>query len=96
MIGDGGQDQEAEAGLQRHHGDCEEVQLQIILRAQGVIVLHANTNSLNISILPQSRDLVWCPVFKSVSTNWMHHLLYLAGRNEFEVEQIIEEHPRSA
>ena len=44
--------------------------------------------------LCQSRSLVWCPVFKSVSTNWMHNLLYLAGKNEFEVEQIMEEHPR--
>ena len=24
----------------------------------------------------------------------MHNLLYLAGKNEFEVEQIMEEHPR--
>ena len=42
----------------------------------------------------QSRSLVWCPVFKAASTNWMHNLLYLAGKNEFEVEQIMEEHPR--
>ena len=60
-----------------------------------VRLLHTNLTSLIVSTLPQSRDLVWCPVFKSVSTNWMHHLLYLAGKNEFEVEQIMEEHPRS-
>ena len=24
----------------------------------------------------------------------MHNLLYLAGKNEFEVEQIMEEHPK--
>jgi len=42
----------------------------------------------------QKKSLVWCPIFKSVSTNWMHNLLYLAGKNEFEVEQIMEEHPK--
>ena len=50
MIGDGGQDKEAEAGLQRHHGDCEEVQLPIILRAPGEIVTHKH--SLIVSIYP--------------------------------------------
>ena len=42
----------------------------------------------------QDRSLVWCPVFKAASTNWMHHLLQLAGRNQFEIQQILEEHPK--
>ena len=40
------------------------------------------------------RRLVWCPVYKAASTNWMHNLLQLAGKNKFEIQQIFEEHPR--
>ena len=42
----------------------------------------------------QDRSLVWCPVFKAASTNWMHNLLQLTGRNQFEIQQIMEEHPK--
>lgn len=28
----------------------------------------------------QERRLVWCPVYKAASTNWMYNLLFLAGR----------------
>lgn len=41
-----------------------------------------------------SRWLVWCPVFKAASTNWMHNLLHLAGRSEEEINRIVQEHPR--
>jgi len=52
------------------------------------------TVSLNYQALYtlQNRSLVWCPVFKAASTNWMHNLLLLSGRED--VDQIIAKHPR--
>jgi len=41
----------------------------------------------------ESRSLVWCPVYKAASTNWMHNLLHLAGKKEEEIEKIIKDHP---
>eukprot|EP00092_Neocalanus_flemingeri_P016665 GFUD01018028.1.p1 GENE.GFUD01018028.1~~GFUD01018028.1.p1 ORF type:complete len:470 (+),score=128.33 GFUD01018028.1:311-1720(+) len=41
----------------------------------------------------KSKSLVWCPVYKAASTNWMHNLLHLAGKTEDEVKKIIKDHP---
>jgi len=41
----------------------------------------------------ESRSLVWCPVYKAASTNWMHNLLHLAGKKEEEIERIKRKHP---
>jgi len=38
-------------------------------------------------------SLVWCPVYKAASTNWMHNLLHLAGKKEEEIKKIIKDHP---
>ena len=35
----------------------------------------------NLYLLP-SRKLIWCPVFKAASTNWMYNLLPLAGLDQ--------------
>ena len=35
-----------------------------------------------------NKKLVWCPVYKAASTNWMHHLLYLSGLKEKDVEEL--------
>lgn len=34
------------------------------------------------------RQLVWCPVFKAASTNWMYNLLPLAGLQEQDIDSI--------
>lgn len=34
------------------------------------------------------RKLVWCPVFKAASTNWMYNLLPLAGLGEDDIENL--------
>ena len=41
----------------------------------------------------QEVKLVWCPVYKAASTNWMYNLLYLAGRSRDEVEATKARHP---
>jgi len=41
----------------------------------------------------ESFSLVWCPVYKAASTNWMHNLLHLAGKKNDEIEKIIKNHP---
>jgi len=41
----------------------------------------------------KERSLVWCPVYKAASTNWMYNLLYLAGRSDTEVEETKARHP---
>ena len=41
----------------------------------------------------ESQSLVWCPVYKAASTNWMHNLLHLAGKTEEEMNAILAEHP---
>jgi hypothetical protein len=33
----------------------------------------------------QKPELVWCPVYKAASTNWMHNLLYLTGLTDHQV-----------
>jgi len=38
-------------------------------------------------------SLVWCPVYKAASTNWMHNLLHLAGKKEEEIKRILTDHP---
>ena len=35
-----------------------------------------------------NKRLVWCPVFKAASTNWMIHLLYLSGLNEKDIDEL--------
>eukprot|EP00092_Neocalanus_flemingeri_P032094 GFUD01034882.1.p1 GENE.GFUD01034882.1~~GFUD01034882.1.p1 ORF type:complete len:436 (-),score=99.92 GFUD01034882.1:116-1423(-) len=40
------------------------------------------------------KSLVWCPVFKAASTNWMHNILHLAGKTEKDIEKIIQDHPQ--
>jgi len=47
----------------------------------------------NVMYAMKSKSLVWCPVYKAASTNWMHNLLHLAGKNEEEVKKIIKDHP---
>jgi hypothetical protein len=49
-------------------------------------------NNINF-VLAQSKSLVWCPVYKAASTNWMHNLLHLAGKKEDEIRKIIADHP---
>ena len=34
------------------------------------------------------RKLVWCPVFKAASTNWMYNLLPLAGLDDEDIENL--------
>ena len=34
------------------------------------------------------RQLVWCPVFKAASTNWMYNLLPLAGLDSEDIENL--------
>ena len=41
--------------------------------------LQRNVKFRTLYALP-SRNFVWCPVFKSASTNWMHNLVRLAGK----------------
>jgi len=41
----------------------------------------------------KSKSLVWCPVYKAASTNWMHNLLHLGGKTEEEVQEIIKKYP---
>ena len=41
----------------------------------------------NLYVLPQKK-LLWCPVFKAASTNWMYNLLPLAGLDQGEIENI--------
>jgi len=41
----------------------------------------------------KSKSLVWCPVYKAASTNWMHNLIHLGGKSEKEVEEIIKKYP---
>ena len=36
------------------------------------------------------RSLVWCPVYKAASTNWMYNLLPLAGLGQEEILEIRE------
>jgi len=47
----------------------------------------------NVIYVLQERQLVWCPVYKAASTNWMYNLLFLAGRSEEEVEATKARHP---
>jgi len=47
----------------------------------------------NVIYVLQERRLVWCPVYKAASTNWMYNLLFLAGRNDEEVEATKARHP---
>lgn len=42
----------------------------------------------------QRVELVWCPVYKAASTNWMHNLLYLAGLTDQQVEDIKAKFPQ--
>lgn len=35
-----------------------------------------------------NKRLVWCPVYKAASTNWMHHMLYLSGLKEEDIEEL--------
>ena len=42
----------------------------------------------------QKKSLVWCPVYKAASTNWMHNLLHLAGKTEEEIKRIMKDHPQ--
>ena len=35
-----------------------------------------------------NKRLVWCPVYKAASTNWMFHMLYLSGLKEKDVEEL--------
>ena len=41
----------------------------------------------NLYVLPQKK-LLWCPVFKAASTNWMYNLLPLAGLDQDEIDNI--------
>jgi len=41
----------------------------------------------------ESLSLIWCPVYKAASTNWMHNLLHLAGMNKTQIKKIIADHP---
>ena len=41
----------------------------------------------NLYLLP-SRKLIWCPVFKAASTNWMYNLLPLAGLDQDTINYI--------
>merc|ERR1719427_2630386 len=54
-----------------------------------------NQPSINTNVLYalESRSLVWCPVYKAASTNWMHNLLHLAGKKEEDINKIIKDHP---
>ena len=38
-------------------------------------------------VLPHKK-LLWCPVFKAASTNWMYNLLPLAGLDEADINNI--------
>ena len=53
-----------------------------------------NTILIICKIFIQSKSLVWCPVYKAASTNWMHNLLHLGGKSEKEVEEIIKKYPK--
>ena len=35
-----------------------------------------------------NKRMVWCPVYKAASTNWMFHLLYLSGLKGKDVEEL--------
>ena len=41
----------------------------------------------NLYVLPHKR-LLWCPVFKAASTNWMYNLLPLAGLDQDAIKNI--------
>ena len=65
------------------------------VRAAGkmVTVSLCDVTLSHLSPCPQSRSLVWCPVYKAASTNWCYNLLHLAGRTETEIKEIIGRHP---
>ena len=41
----------------------------------------------NLYVLPHKK-LLWCPVFKAASTNWMYNLLPLAGLDQEAINNI--------
>ena len=41
----------------------------------------------NLYVLPHKK-LLWCPVFKAASTNWMYYLLPLAGLDQDAINNI--------
>ena len=41
----------------------------------------------NLYVLPHKK-LLWCPVFKAASTNWMYNLLPLAGLDQDDINVI--------
>lgn len=41
----------------------------------------------NLYVLPEQK-LIWCPVFKAASTNWMYNLLPLAGLDQNAIDFI--------
>ncbi|XP_023323409.1 carbohydrate sulfotransferase 11 isoform X2 [Eurytemora carolleeae] len=41
----------------------------------------------------KDKHLVWCPVFKAASTNWLYNLIRLSGRSEIELELLKKKHP---
>ena len=41
----------------------------------------------NLYVLPHKK-LLWCPVFKAASTNWMYNLLPLAGLDQNDINNI--------
>jgi len=59
---------------------CQEAHQSTILQSGYLYVL-------------KSKSLVWCPVYKAASINWMHNLLHLGGKNEKDVETIIKKFP---
>ena len=42
----------------------------------------------NLYILYRQPPLVWCPVFKAASTNWMYNMLPLAGLDDQDIDDL--------
>ena len=49
---------------------------------------HATVRSGQQLYVLWARRLVWCPVFKAASTNWMLHLLPLAGLSDEDADNL--------
>ena len=40
------------------------------------------------SMIIQEHQLLWCPIYKAASTNWMKYLIQLSGLDERAVKRL--------
>ena len=51
-------------------------------------------NCLGFSTFRKSRNLLWCPVFKAASTNWMQNIMLLSGLSKVQIAKLEKQYKK--